>query len=798
MNHNPIPRHFLALSCAFLLAAGVEAGSGDGRDRARVSGAEALANLPAEPVMPLPALLIPALGEEAPRVHFDEPGDGALWARGQRWKMSFDAEGAVYYASFGPHRPGLELRFSPERVLLGGAPLAFERGANVERADQRVELQRGSFVEAYQLAPDTVEQLFVFHELPRRGELVLHLSVAGEHEPATRADGLEFRGAHGDVRYSRAVAIDASGRRVDALTELDAEGIVIRVDAEFMATAQLPLVIDPYIGQTWLDVTQEDTREPDVAWDSYYQVWVAVYQELFTLNDNDVRVRVVSMDGVLLQDGYADFTSAHWNKPRIGYVRFDARSLIVGEVGAIGSRIVRGRTVRLGGPGLELGTAFTISNTQSGEKFAPTVGGDPYHLQTSYFCVAFQREIPGSAVTHELQYALVHPASVIIIAPTPIPTGGGLRDSNPSLSRSNGTERWTLTFTRQDPATNSDIYATYVSWDGNLGATFGISAFGLARDAVPCASSPLYDTSWSAVTFERRSSIFAKPDVIVAAIHDGIVMDWINISLLENSGAQAVEQFAPSIDSDGWRFIVAYSEFAPDFLYDQLRLSELFLAGDKFGIRQPYSLVFPLGRSQSASKVAAAPINDAEPNNFMIVNHVRQNDQDYDVSAVRWSSTSGGTWDSHCYGDGSGTACPCGNSGAAAHGCANSVFATGALLEVSGVLSTWLDSAKLDASNLKPGQPCMFFQGTTALSGAVFGEGLRCVGGTVTRLAIKTASPSGSASFPAAGDPTLSLAGGIPLDGALSTYQVWYRDSAVFCNGSDYNLTNGVSTLWSQ
>ena len=58
--------------------------------------------------------------------------------------------------------------------------------------------------------------------------------------------------------------------------------------------------------------------------------------------------------------------------------------------------------------------------------------------------------------------------------------------------------------------------------------------------------------------------------------------------------------------------------------------------------------------------------------------------------------------------------------------------------------------------------------------------------------------PAGSAVFPAAGDPTLSVAGGVSINGGQRSYQVWYRDAAVFCTGDTYNLTNGYAINWAR
>ena len=100
----------------------------------------------------------------------------------------------------------------------------------------------------------------------------------------------------------------------------------------------------------------------------------------------------------------------------------------------------------------------------------------------------------------------------------------------------------------------------------------------------------------------------------------------------------------------------------------------------------------------------------------------------------------------------------------------------------------------LTATGVPPTATCLFFQGTTEI-GVAFGDGARCVGGTVIRLGIKTAS-AGVASYPTGADAPISVKGLLPATGGRREYQVWYRDSAPFCSPSSFNLTNGYMATW--
>ncbi len=153
----------------------------------------------------------------------------------------------------------------------------------------------------------------------------------------------------------------------------------------------------------------------------------------------------------------------------------------------------------------------------------------------------------------------------------------------------------------------------------------------------------------------------------------------------------------------------------------------------------------------------------------------------------------------YCFGDGTLAPCPCGNIGSPNGGCANSVFASGAHLSVSGNSLVSQDNAVLRCSGVPPNASALFFQGTTPVgsgSGSAFGDGLRCAGGTVIRLGIVVSPSGGTAQYPGPGAPQVSVRGLIPATGGLRFYQAWYRNSANFCTASTFNLSNGVRLLW--
>lgn len=151
-----------------------------------------------------------------------------------------------------------------------------------------------------------------------------------------------------------------------------------------------------------------------------------------------------------------------------------------------------------------------------------------------------------------------------------------------------------------------------------------------------------------------------------------------------------------------------------------------------------------------------------------------------------------------CFGDGSGTSCPCGNASTSGSndGCLNSL-GLGARLRTSGVARIGADTLTLIGTQM-PNSSALYFQGTNRSgggAGVVFNDGLRCAGGTVIRLGTKL-NATGASQYPASGDASISTRGSVVLAGTVRTYQTWYRNAALFCTAATSNQTNGVEVRW--
>ena len=151
--------------------------------------------------------------------------------------------------------------------------------------------------------------------------------------------------------------------------------------------------------------------------------------------------------------------------------------------------------------------------------------------------------------------------------------------------------------------------------------------------------------------------------------------------------------------------------------------------------------------------------------------------------------------------------CPCSNApSGAGRGCDNSAGTGGATIAASGVAYLSMDSLVFTTSGEKPTATSILLQGPASPpAGMVYGQGVRCVGGALKRLFVKTAV-GGSITAPnfGAGDPTVSARAATLGDtiqaGQSRYYLVYYRDPIVLGGcpaASTFNATQTGQVAWS-
>jgi hypothetical protein len=264
--------------------------------------------------------------------------------------------------------------------------------------------------------------------------------------------------------------------------------------------------------------------------------------------------------------------------------------------------------------------------------------------------------------------------------------------------------------------------------------------------------------------------------------------------------------YAVSISADG-RFVVFWSE------------ATNLVAGDTNGFED----VFVRDRQSGTTTRVSVDTSGAEGNNNSgyLFTSISADGRYITFSSFASNLVAGdtnGTYDCFvrdCAASGPGTdmcqpgmagviACPCANPPAnAPRGCDNSSATGGAQLASSGMASLAGDTLAFLTNGETPSATSILLQGNAEITGgAVFGQGVRCAGGSLKRLYLKTAS-GGSISAPEAGDPTVSARsaalGDTILAGQMRWYAVYYRDPIVLggCPAtSTLNITQTQLVAW--
>jgi len=262
------------------------------------------------------------------------------------------------------------------------------------------------------------------------------------------------------------------------------------------------------------------------------------------------------------------------------------------------------------------------------------------------------------------------------------------------------------------------------------------------------SSNPSISADGRFVAFQSSASNLAPGDTnsdIDVFVHDRSTVTTERVSLASSGTQGNASSYDPSISSDG-RFVAFYS-FATNLV-----------ASDTNGFRDVF-------------------LRDRNASGFTSVCHPG-------LDGV--------------------TACPCANPpGAPGRGCNNSSNTGGAFLTALGLANLSMDSLVFTTFSEKPSALSIVLQGNAPVAaGAVYGQGVRCAGGSLKRLFVKIASV-GSITAPGAGDPSVSAQSAAKGDtiqaGQSRWYLVYYRDPTVLggCpSTSTFNATQTGRVTW--
>jgi len=525
--------------------------------------------------------------------------DGTVWAFGGTYKARFGVDGAGFVPFLGSSAPrNFPVTFRTTEVTLGGEALGFDQAALPELSGDSAYYARGAFVERYDTRVGSLEQLFVFDELPGSGDLVVRIAVESELFGSATDVGLAWANELGGVTYSSAVAIDGNGRRVAAPTSF-VDGVVeLRVPASFVASAVMPLTIDPILATyTPSGSASFDDYDPDIAYDDGNGRFCIIWNRVFSASDHDVWAEMFDVFGLPLagSGAYVDFTTSFWSQAKIANNRIDTQFLVVALRGGSPTEIW-GRTREA--ESTTQGSQFQIS-TGSGNKSSPDVGGDPHTAAPTYYCVVWEREF-SVGVDHDVHARLVTSTGALLgTSAILIDNSGSTYDKYPTVSKSNGvapafTQEWNVAWQRQFNSNDWDIRGAQIHWDGVIThGSFSVDFSG-ANDLAPKPSSPLDPTIGPRtymIVYQRLDG--PDWDIYASALRGNTRFTFDNLSALWVSGASQHE-FTPVVDTNGIHFSVAYHRnFGTSTTDYDVYVAGVYLVGNVFRISEgPLNLAF--------------------------------------------------------------------------------------------------------------------------------------------------------------------------------------------------------------
>jgi hypothetical protein len=501
----------------------------------------------------------------SPQLLIDEPGDGRTWARGPGWKASFGPEGMTYIPFFGSNAP----KNYPVKFDLSSATISSEPVALTPRKRQRngevVRLDRGSLEEVYHLTKDTVEQTFVFDELPYRGELVLDLTVTTELKSATNpSGGIVFSNELGEVRYGRALALDATGQVLELTQELTSSGIRIVVPADYVASAALPLVVDPILTTFSIATNVRRQLDVDVAYEGRNAAFQIVYSEIQSATDFDVvAVRYSPTLGVLFTPDAIDVSSALWNLPRNAAAYHEGQFLCAAVVGtATGSRRVWGRSQDSDSG--DRGPQFQISGPGA-ERV--DVGGKGNDINSSYDFMVVWQEADTLNQDFDIVAQAVNGNSGLTGGRIVIDGDVGDLDRAPAISKtsgrpieSNANNEYMIVWEREITSTNRNIRAQVIEYTGVMTGHNQFNAYTFSDSRNPDVSTRGTEYSYGfaphwVLAFERL--IGSDYDIFTVVARDGFADNARNVNTMQNLDLD-LDHRGPVIAHDGQDYHIAY------------------------------------------------------------------------------------------------------------------------------------------------------------------------------------------------------------------------------------------------
>jgi hypothetical protein len=486
-------------------------------------------------------------------IFMDEPGDGAIWARGPSYKASFSAEGFTYVPFLGSEAPrNFPVRFTPSFVGVGEANLLSGSLPVPQRVgENRVVYDHGAFQEIYEIRLDGVEQLFTLPSGAGAGDLVVRMEVESDLDFVGVREGKHVFEAPGlgGVKYGEAHTVDAAAVGRPATVVYDGNALEVRVPSSAVADATYPLTIDPIISTFSVAPGNFLQFDPDVSYNTggmYTYTW----EHAFSSSDHDIWSRIRTIAGTLGAYVAQDITTTDWRNPTNADNNKHNRVLVVAAADAFPLQTdLRGRMFS---PitNTNVSAQFDLTSDIWTSDYNADVGGDPRWATGDLFCVVWERFVPPFG--QDIHSRTVH-ATTLQLGSVQNIANSLEAEALPAISKGCGlvNPHWYVGYEHRTLPTNLvSVRASVLAPNGTI-VYSSILGGGVDPDVASTGDSALY-------VYEKGMDIHGG---YLTGLSSGTPSwNFINLTANELNSDPGEWQRNPTVGVDECRFVYAYSE----------------------------------------------------------------------------------------------------------------------------------------------------------------------------------------------------------------------------------------------